>query len=138
MDKKFNTLRTIYLAIATIVILLFISEEGIKKIENFDDFQNPLIYLYVISFIALSEIGYRLYLNGKTKDPNEKFTSGHLQTSSLIRWSIIEGGIFIGIFYLPGYIFSSLILIIYLLLLIPRRDKFIMFLNKKNDAQQGI
>ena len=133
MDKKYKALRTIYLVMTMMVIFAFINIVGIDKVLNFSDFSNILIYVYALCFIGLSEILYRFNLKGKKIKPEEKFTSGHYQTSSLMRWAVIEGGIFLGIFSLSDYYFSSFILIFYLLLLFPQKHKFEAFLDKKRD-----
>ena len=125
MKEKFTILRTIYFALLAGIILTFFfgHEVNLEKIREISENQ----YAYVLIPIA-GIIGSQLFFEFnmkklKLKKENENEAADY-QTSSLIRWAILEGAAFISIFNEEAPQINVVIIIAYFILIRPTFDKF--------------
>lgn len=86
----------------------------------------PLITIVLSNFMfknMISKIDSKLSIENKI---------GVYQTSSIIRWAILEGAAFVLLFLKPDFFVFGIIIIIYLLTIRPTEDKVNIDLNLNN------
>ncbi len=127
MKQKIKTLQLLHLGVTLGVAAAYFFVLGKDITTNFTippiDSNSiffaliPLIAIFLSNFMfksMISKIDLSLSIENKI---------GAYQTSSLIRWAILEGAAFVLLFLKPEFFVFGLVIIVYLLTIRPTEDK---------------
>jgi len=136
MKEKLKTLQIIHLAITLGIVFayFFVLDKNVLinfKLPKIDS--NSIIFV-LIPFIAIF-LSNLLFKSGISKIDSSLSVENKLgvyQTSSIIRWAILEGAAFVLLFLKPDFFVFGIVIIIYLLTIRPTEDKVNIDLNLKN------
>jgi hypothetical protein len=136
MKEKLKTLQIIHLAITLGIVFayFFVLDKNVLINLKFPKIDSNSITFVLIPFIAIF-LSNLMYKNGISKIDSSlslenKF--GVYQTSSIIRWAILEGAAFVLLFLKPDFFVFGIIIIIYLVTIRPTEDKVNIDLDLKN------
>ncbi len=127
ISEKLNLLKIIHIVICAGIILVYIfigdlHTLALLKIPKVDS--ESLIFLLIpLLSIFLSNFLYKEHLKKVDKRLSLEEKIPQYQTASIIRWAIIEGGIFIILFLKKEFILLGIFLIIYLIFLKPSVER---------------
>lgn len=126
MTHKIKSLQMIHLAICIgmLVAYIFVGEITMDtfKVPTIDS--SALIYLLIpVLAVFLSNFLFNSQLKQIDKKANVEDMLPIYQTASIIRWAVLEGGAFIILFAQPNLIVFGILLIVYLIILRPTKEK---------------
>lgn len=126
MMHKIKSLQMIHLAICIgmLVAYIFVGEITMDtfKVPTIDS--SALIYLLIpVLAVFLSNFLFNSQLKQIDKKANVEDMLPIYQTASIIRWAVLEGGAFIILFAQPNLIVFGILLIVYLIILRPTKEK---------------
>ncbi|WGH75146.1 MFS transporter [Tenacibaculum tangerinum] len=133
MDQQIKTLKIIHLSMVAGATIAYTALGDFKNLFNMVIDNSSLFYAFIpaIAYVV-GNILYRNILKNVQNQTgsNEKFAI--YQTASIGRWAIIESACFIILFLKPDFLLLGVILLIYLILLAPRKSQILEVLNIKN------
>jgi hypothetical protein len=127
MKEKVKTLQIIHLAITMGVAFayFFVLDKSVLvdfKIPVIDS--NSIIFaLLPVVAIILSNIMFKNMISKIDSNLSDEAKINIFQTSSIIRWAILEGVAFVLLFLKPDFFIFGIVIIVYLLTIRPTEDK---------------
>ncbi len=133
MDQKIKTLKIIHLSLVAGITLFYALLGDFKNLFNLVIDTPSLAYAFIpaITYV-LSNFIFRNILRNIKKDTKdeEKFTV--YQAASIARWIIIEIACFVILILKPDFLLFGVLLLIYLILLAPKKAQIFQTLNIRN------
>jgi hypothetical protein len=133
MKEKLKTLQIIHLAITLGVAFayFFVLDKNVFtniKIPAINS--NSIIYALIpVLSIVLSNIMFKNMISKIDSNLSDENKINVYQTSSIIRWAILEGAAFVLLFLKPDFFIFGIVIIVYLLTIRPTEDKLKNDLN---------
>ena len=133
MEQKIKTLKFIHLSLVAGVTLFYFLMGDFKNIFNLqiDNSDLPYSFIPAIAYV----FGNILFRNTLKKIDRENSTDEKLamyQTASIMRWAVIEGACFAIVVLKPKLLLFGVILLIYMILLAPRKNQILQALGISN------
>lgn len=130
MDQKIKTLKIIHLALVVGVTLAFTILGNFKTMFNMVIDNSSLLYAFIpaIAYVASNFI-FKNKLRNIQKDASNEEKFAIYQTASIARWAVIEGACFLILILKPDFLLLGVILLIYLILLAPKKTQIFKTLN---------
>ena len=127
MKEKLKTLQIIHLAITlgvAVAYFFILSKDAIAnfKIPTIDSDSIIFVLIPVIA-IVLSNFMFKNMISKIDSNLSDEAKINAFQTSSIIRWAILEGAALVLLFLKPDFFIFGIIIIIYLLTIRPTEDK---------------
>jgi len=127
MKEKLKTLQIIHLAITMGVVFAYffiLSKNAITdfKIPTIDS--NSIIYVLIpVLAIVLSNFMFKNMISKIDSNLSLEIKMGTYQSSSIVRWAILEGAALVLLFLKPEFFIFGIVIIVYLLTIRPTEDK---------------
>ncbi|CAM1367892.1 conserved membrane hypothetical protein [Tenacibaculum sediminilitoris] len=133
MNQKIKTLKIIHLAMVGSVTLGYTFLGDFKTIFNMVIDDSSLLYAFIpaIAYVT-SNFMFKNTLKTIKNDALVEEKLAIYQSASIIRWAILEGACFILIILKPDFLLLGVILLIYLILLAPKKKQLFKTLNIRN------
>ncbi|REH46431.1 hypothetical protein C7448_108102 [Tenacibaculum gallaicum] len=133
MDQKIKTLKIIHLALVAGVTLAFTILGDFKIMFNMVIDNSSLLYAFIpaIAYVA-SNFMFKNMLRKVQKDASNEEKLAIYQSASIARWAIIEGACFLILILKPDFLLLGVILLIYLILLTPKKTQIVETLGIRN------
>ena len=130
MDQKIKTLKVIHLALVAGITLAFTFLGNFKIMFDMVIDNSSLFYAFIpaIAYVA-SNFMFKNMLNKIQKDASNEEKFAIYQTASIVRWAIIEGACFLILILKPDFLLLGVILLIYLILLAPKKAQIFQTLD---------
>jgi hypothetical protein len=136
MKERIKTLKIIHLAIMLGVAFAYFFVLDKNAIADFKipsiDSGSIIFALIPLITIVLSNFMFKNMISKIDSKLSIENKIGVYQTSSIIRWAILEGAAFVLLFLKPDFFVFGIIIIIYLLTIRPTEDKVNIDLNLNN------
>ena len=127
MKEKLKTLQIIHLAITMGVAVAYFFVLTKDTIANFKistiDSNSIVFVLIPVMAIVLSNFMFKNMISKIDSNVSIENKIGVYQTSSIIRWAILEGAALVLLFLKPDFFIFGIIIIVYLLTIRPTEDK---------------
>ena len=130
MEKQIKVLKIIHLALLTGVTLAYIFVGDLFNL-SMPKLEGENLYYIFIPAIAVLASNF-LFKNALSKIEHNNSKEEKLmqyQTASIMRWAILESGAFLILFLKPELAIFGLLLLLYLLLVRPTKEKIENELN---------
>ncbi|MGG6229271.1 MFS transporter [Tenacibaculum sp. SDUM215027] len=133
MNQKIKTLKIIHLALVAGVTLAFTILGDFKIMFDMVIDNSSLMYAFIpaIAYVA-SNFMFKNMLRKVQKDASNEEKFAIYQTASIVRWAIIEGACFLILILKPDFLLLGVILLIYLILLTPKKTQIVETLGIRN------
>ena len=133
MDQKIKTLKVIHLALVAGVAIAFTILGNFKTIFDMVIDNSSLLYAFIpaIAYVA-SNFMFKNMLGKIQKDACNEEKLAIYQSASIARWAIIEGACFLILILKPDFLLLGVILLIYLILLAPKKAQILQTLDIRN------
>ncbi|CAM4236921.1 MFS transporter [Flavobacterium terrigena] len=133
MKEKIKTLQIIHLAITLGVAVAYFFVLDKNAIADFKiptiDSNSIIFALIPLIAIVLSNFMFKSMISKIDRNLSIENKIGVYQTSSIIRWAILEGAAFVLLFLKPEFFVFGIVIIVYLLTIRPTEDKVNTDLN---------
>ncbi|MFT7900880.1 MFS transporter [Tenacibaculum ascidiaceicola] len=133
MDQKIKTLKVIHLALVAGVAIAFTILGNFKTIFDMVIDNSSLLYAFIpaIAYVA-SNFMFKNMLRKIQKDASNEEKLAIYQSASIARWAIIEGACFLILILKSDFLLLGVILLIYLILLAPKKAQILQTLDIRN------
>ncbi|WP_417799695.1 MFS transporter [Tenacibaculum sp.] len=130
MDQKIKTLKIIHLALVAGVTLAFTILGNFKTIFDMVIDNSSLFYAFIpaIAYVT-SNFMFKNILRKIQNDTSNDEKLAIYQTASIARWAIIEAACFLMLILKPDFLLLGVILLIYLILLAPKKTQIFQTLD---------
>ncbi|MEE4000715.1 MFS transporter [Tenacibaculum sp. FZY0031] len=130
MDQKIKTLKIIHLALVAGVTLAFTILGNFKTIFDMVIDNSSLFYAFIpaIAYVT-SNFMFKNILRKIQNDASNDEKLAIYQTASIARWAIIEAACFLMLILKPDFLLLGVILLIYLILLAPKKTQIFQTLD---------
>lgn len=130
MKTKIKTLQIIHFTLLIGVTVAYFILGDLLNINTPKLEGENLYYMFIPAIAVLtSNILFKNYISKINKTDKPELIISNYQTASLIRWAILEAGAFIILILKPELIVFGLLLLLYLLLVRPTKEKIERELN---------
>ncbi|MBD0824245.1 MFS transporter [Aestuariibaculum marinum] len=135
MNEKLKTIKIIHFGICAGVIVAYyvLGNWSSTKIFELPEInQNSILYLLVpIGAYLLSNFLFKSQLKSAELKPKLEDNMAIYQTAAIVRWAILEGAAFIILILKEDFILFGILIVFYLILLHPTKERIIKELNHK-------
>lgn len=135
MNEKLKTIKIIHFGICAGVIVAYyvLGNWSSTKIFELPEInQNSILYLLVpIGAYLLSNFLFKSQLKSAELKPKLVDNMAIYQTAAIVRWAILEGAAFIILILKEDFILFGILIVLYLILLHPTKERIIKELGHK-------
>lgn len=130
MNQKIKTLKIIHLALIAGITLAFTFLGNFKTMFDMVIDDSSLFYAFIpaIAYVSSNFI-FKNMLRNIQKDASNEEKLAIYQSASIARWAIIEGACFLILILKPDFLLLGVILLIYLILLAPKKAQIFQTLD---------
>ena len=130
MKQKVKTLKFIHLALVAGVTLAYFILGDFENIFSMVIDDASLLYAFIpaIAYV-FSNFMFKNMLSKIQKEASNEEKFAIYQTASIARWAIIEGACFLILILKPDFLLLGVILLIYLILLAPKKAQIFQALD---------
>nr|BFF36505.1 hypothetical protein BACT7_13670 [Tenacibaculum mesophilum] len=130
MNQKIKTLKIIHLALIAGITLAFTFLGNFKTMFDMVIDDSSLFYAFIpaIAYVSSNFI-FKNMLRNIQKDASNEEKLAIYQSASIARWAIIEGACFLILILKPDFLLLGVILLIYLILLAPKKAQIFQTLE---------
>ncbi|WP_394420272.1 MFS transporter [Tenacibaculum mesophilum] len=130
MNQKIKILKIIHLALITGITLAFTFLGNFKTMFDMVIDDSSLFYAFIpaIAYVTSNFI-FKNMLRNIQKDASNEEKLAIYQSASIARWAIIEGACFLILILKPDFLLLGVILLIYLILLAPKKAQIFQTLD---------